>query len=316
MTIHKITVQSFVNSRGFGYLLAALGATFFSMKAVFVKLAYGPENVATPEVDAITLLTLRMLFALPVYIFIGLWAWRGRLNDGRALPTAQQFLVIGLIGAIGYYLASYLDFLGLVYITAQFERIILYTYPFFVFLLGVLFFGATFKTWMIVALVISYSGIALIFFEGATAKGDYALLGAILVVGAAFSYALHQLLANPYISMIGSRIFTCIAMSGAAFTVLCHFALENSFFDLFDVPERIVYISFVIAIFSTVLPSFLLNAAIGYVGPQAVAMIATISPVMAIVLLGEPFGYMDAIGTLIVILGVGLFTYYDKQGPS
>ncbi len=265
-----MSLQGFVNSRGYGYLLAALGACFFTMKAVFVKLASGPENVATPDIDAITLLTLRMLFALPVYIFIGLWAWWGRLNDGRALPTLHQFLIIAFIAAIGYYLASYLDFLCLVYITAQFERIILYTYPFFVFLLGVVFFGASFRPWMIVALVISYSGIALIFLEGATAKGDYTFLGASLVLGAALAFALYQLLAK--------------------------------------------------SIVSTVLPSFLLNAAIGYVGPQAVAMIATISPVMtivmAIVLLGEPFGYMDAIGTLIVILGVGLFTYYDKQGPS
>jgi len=298
-----------------GYLLAAFGAVLFSMKAIFIKLAYGTGGV--PAVDAITLLALRMAFALPIYLVIGVFAWRDRVRDGRPLPTPRQFLGAVMVGILGYYGASYLDFEGLVYLTAQFERLILFTYPFFVMALGALFFGGRITSWGVTALLMAYAGISVIYFEGATATGAYAWLGALLVLGAAFCFALYQLLAKSLITHIGSRIFTCVAMTGACIAVLAHFMATNSLDILADLPARIVVLGAMLALISTVLPSFMLNAALDRVGPQAVSVLGTLSPaatiVVAIIVLNEPFTPADAIGTALVMAGVGLFTWRDSQ---
>lgn len=298
-----------------GYLLAASGAVLFSMKAIFVKLAYGTGGV--PVVDPITLLALRMGFSLPVYFAIGFVAWRSRFREKRSLPTPAQFTATALVGVLGYYCASYLDFEGLVYLTAQFERLILFTYPFFVMLLGALFFGQRVTAWGLAALALAYAGISIIYVEGATASGPNAVFGGLLVLGAAFSFALYQLIAKPLITQIGSRIFTCIAMSGACLAVLAHFLAENSVQILVSLPPRIIGLGAMLAIVSTILPSFMLNAALDRVGPQAVAVMGTLSPaatiIMAIFLLGEPFTMVDALGTSLVMAGVGLFTWRDTR---
>lgn len=299
-----------------GYLLAAFGAVLFSMKAIFIKLAYGVGGGA-PAVDAITLLALRMAFSLSVYLVVGLFAWRERAREGRHLPTSNQFAAAILVGILGYYGASYLDFSGLVYLTAQFERLILFTYPFFVMLLGALFFSGRITSWGVAALILAYAGISLIFFEGAIAVGDNTAFGATLVLGAAFCFALYQLLAKQLITRMGSRIFTCVAMSGACLATLLHFTMENGLVSLSELPMRIVGLAVMIAVISTVLPSFMLNAALERVGPQAVAVLGTLSPtatiIMAIILLGEPFTLADAAGTTLVMAGVGLFTWRDSR---
>ncbi|MGF1620387.1 MAG: DMT family transporter [Rhodomicrobiaceae bacterium] len=312
---HQSTLPTADYSPGSGYLLAAFGAALFSTKAIFVKLAYGTGVV--PVVDPITLLALRMGFALPVYLVIGVMAWRSRIRENRNLPNARQFIGAALVGILGYYCASYLDFEGLVYLTAQFERLILFTYPFFVMLLGALFFGARITAWGLAALALAYAGISIIYMEGATASGEHAVFGGLLVLGAAFSFALYQLVAKPLITQIGSRIFTCIAMSGACIAVLAHFLLQNSGLVILDLPTRIIAMGAMLAIVSTILPSFMLNAALDRVGPQAVAVLGTLSPsatiIMAIFLLNEPFTMVDALGTSLVMAGVGLFTWRDAR---
>jgi drug/metabolite transporter (DMT)-like permease len=313
-----VTPGSKTESPMTGYLFAAAGSILFSMKAIFIKLAYGVNS--TPEIDAITLLALRMMFAVPIYLIIGIFAWWARTRDGRPLPTAREFGAAILVGVLGYYGASYLDFEGLVYLTAQFERLVLFTYPFFVMFLGVLFFGGKVTSWGIAALCLAYAGISVIFFEGATATGDYAVLGILLVLGAAFCFALYQLLAKPLIGRMGSRIFTCIAMTGASLAVLAHFMTERNVAVLVDVPARIIGIAAMLSIISTVLPSFMLSAALDRVGPQAVSVIGTLSPcatiIMAILVLSEPFTLPDAVGTMLVLAGVGLFTWRDSHAKE
>lgn len=298
-----------------GYVLAAAGAILFSTKAIFVKLAYGPAGAV--GIDAITLLALRMIFALPIYLIIGGFMLRGELRAGKRLPTLRKAAAVAAVGVIGYYGASYLDFAGLVYITAQFERLILFTYPVFVMIFGALFFGGRITAWGVTALCIAYSGIAVIFLEGATAKGDNVVLGVLLVLGSGAAFALYQLFAKPLVNAIGSRLFTCIAMSGASAAVFVHFLFEHSPAVLAEVSPHVFGLAGLIAIFSTVLPSFMLNAAIGLVGPQAVSVIGTLSPVativMAIIILAEPFTGTDALGTALVIAGVGLYTWYDTR---
>lgn len=314
-----MTIASPTYAPASGYLLAAFGAVLFSMKAIFIKLAYGTGGGA-PAVDAITLLALRMAFSLPIYLVVGTFAWRERSRDGRPLPTGRQFIAAVLVGVLGYYGASYLDFEGLVYLTAQFERLILFTYPFFVMLLGALFFGGRITSWGVGALILAYAGISVIFFEGAIASGDYTAVGIALVLGAAFCFALYQLLAKTLITHIGSRIFTCVAMSGACLAVLLHFMAENSPGVLFDLPAQIIGLGAMLAIISTVLPSFMLNAALDRVGPQAVSVLGTLSPsatiIMAIIVLNEPFTTADALGTALVMTGVGLFTWRHSRKKS
>ncbi len=298
-----------------GYVFAAIGAILFSMKAVLVKLAYGQGS--SPDADAITLLALRMAFSLPFYVVIGIMGWRAHAAQGRPLPSKRQAVKAVLVGFVGYYLSSYLDFAGLQYLSAQLERLILMTYPVFVALLGALFFGTRLTFWGLAALFVSYSGIVFIFAAGATAKGDNALLGAALVFCASFTYALYQLIARPLVAGIGTRLFTSIAMLAACAGVMLHFLATNSLLRLTSAPPRVLGLAAIMAIASTVLPSFLLSAALARVGPQAVSMIGTISPVstvvMAMALLDEPFTAADATGTALVIAGVGLFAYHDAR---
>jgi drug/metabolite transporter (DMT)-like permease len=298
-----------------GYLLAAAGAILFSAKAVLVKLAYGQGSV--PEADAITLLALRMAFSLPFYVIAGITGWRARATQGQPLPSRRQVAKAVLVGIVGYYLSSYLDFAGLQYISAQLERLILMTYPVFVTLLGAAFFGGRLTFWGLAALFVSYSGIVFIFAAGATAKGDSALLGAALVFCASFTYAIYQLTARPLVAVAGTRLFTSIAMLAACAGVMLHFLAGNSLLQLASAPPRVLWLAAIMAIASTVLPSFMLSAALARVGPEAVSMIGTISPVativMAMAFLDEPFTAADAAGTALVIAGVGLFTYHDAR---
>ncbi len=181
-----------------GYALAGVGAILFSMKAIIIKLAYGTG--AAPAVEAITLLSLRMAFSLPVYFGIGVWSWRARKRDGRELPNAKQIVVIGAIGMLGYYVASYSDFVALSFITAQFERLILFTYPIFVMVLGAMFFGGRITRWGVIALCLSYAGIAFIYAKGEIATGPHLALGVGLMLLTALSFSLYQLFAKRWLN--------------------------------------------------------------------------------------------------------------------
>jgi len=151
-----------------GYILAAAGAILFSLKGILVKVAYG----GTSDVDAITLMTLRMAFSMPFYVVIGALGWKAHTARGEP-PFSRSLLVkTVLVGLLGFYVSSYLDFAGLQYLSAQFERLILMTYPVFVALLDAAFFGARLTKGSVAALAISYSGIVFIFATGASAKGE------------------------------------------------------------------------------------------------------------------------------------------------
>jgi len=293
-----------------GYLLAAIGALLFSTKAVAVKLAY------MESVSAETLLALRMGMALPIYLAIGLLAVVDRRRKGVALPDRRTAGKAALIGLLGYWFASYTDFLGLQYITAQFERLILFTYPLFVVVLGALFFGQPMRLRTLAAIAVSYVGLIVIFAEKATDLGSDVALGAGLVLAAAIAFALYQLLAKPVIAAMGPRLFTCVAMSGAAAGAFVQFLLTRPVAEL-AVSQRVLALSLFIAVGATVLPSFFLNAALHRISAQANATIGTLSPVMTIILavivLGERLTLLDLAGTVLVIAGVGWFTFADRR---
>jgi drug/metabolite transporter (DMT)-like permease len=175
--------------------------------------------------------------------------------------------------------------------------------------------------WGLFSLFLAYCGVALVFVRGGMAQGDQVMTGVLFVLAAAIAFALYQLLARSVMDRTGSLLFTCIAMSAAATAALAHLGVESvlsgsgPFFG--DVPARIYGLAAVLGIAATVLPAFMINAGLARIGAQASAMIHTISPVititLAIMILGEPFTPVDAMGSALVIAGVGLYTWKDTR---
>jgi drug/metabolite transporter (DMT)-like permease len=295
---------------GIGYLLAATGAILFSIKAIIVKLAYGLH------VDPETLLALRMGFSLPFYLGIGFLAVRGRRHKLAAIPSLNRTIRAALIGTLGMWVASYTDFLGLQYISAQFERLILLTYPIFVVLFGAMFFRQNVRPRALIALGVSYGGLALIFGESVSLEGHDVAIGAGWVLIAAIAFGLYQLLAKDAIGEMGPRLFTCIAMTGASIAAFIQFFAHHSGVELL-VTGPLLFYSVLVAVGATVLPSFFMSAALHRISAQANATIGVLSPVSTIILaaiiLGERMTVVGVIGTLLVIGGVGWFTLADRR---
>ncbi|WP_334149048.1 DMT family transporter [Hyphomicrobium sp.] len=296
-------------SRIVGYACAAVGAAFFSTKAIFIKLAF------QDQLDAALFLAYRMIFATPVFVAIGLWAYARRRANGEPPPDAASIAWAAFIGLIGYYVASAFDFAGLMYISASLERLVLFTYPLFVMLIGAVLYHEAPSGFGIAAAVVTYIGLAIVFAVDLPQGGRNTAIGTALVLGAAISFAWHQILAQRVIPRLGSALFTSIALTAAGIACVLHQAILGS--GSFAAPPRFLWLAFGCALVATVLPTFLINAGLARVSPSAVSMIATVSPVvtigLAVSLLGEPFTLADAVGSSLVLLGVGLFTWGDSR---
>jgi drug/metabolite transporter (DMT)-like permease len=296
-----------------GYALAAAGAALFSTKAIFIKLAY--QDLA----NGALLLAWRMIFALPVFVIVGALTLRRRRLAGQAALTAVQVLRAIGTGFIGYYVAAILDFKGLEYISAQMERLVLFTYPIFVMLLGWAFFGQRLTRLGLLGGFITYCGLAVVFGSGLFAGGEGVITGTLLVLGAALSFALYQLLAKRNIQVLGAALFTAISLSTSAVAAILHYVVESGGMD-FSAPPRFLMLAAGTAVIATILPSFLMNAGMAKIGPQSVAMISTLSPVVTIALavwiLGEPFTWADALGSALVLAGVGIYTLGDSRAAG
>ena len=295
-----------------GYAYAALGAALFSSKAIFVKLAY------LERVDASLLLALRMAFALPLFIAIGAYALRLRMSQGLPMPDRRTIGTCIATGFIGYYVSTLLDFGGLMYISAQLERLVLFSYPLFVMVLGALYFGGRITMRGVVAAVITYVGLgAAMAQEGAAGSGGWnTIIGVGLVLSAAFTFAIYQLLAKGFIEKMGSLLFTAVAMTSSSVASFIHYGVFGDPAGM-TVSHHFLVIAAMLAIFATVVPSFLINAGLGRIGPQATAMIGTLSPLftilLAVMILGEPFTLMNAVGTTLVLVGIGYYTWADMR---
>ncbi len=295
-----------------GIVLALLGAAFFATKGIFIKLALGVG------IDTLTTLTWRMIVSVPVFVTVGIIGYRRRrteLGNAPLLDRATLLQAAG-VGLLGYYVASYLDFSALTYITAQLDRLILLTYPFFVVLFGAAFFKRRVTALMIGSLLVSYAGIALIFARDFALEGDNVVLGSLLVFGSAIVYAAYQILAKPLIDKLGAQLFTSIAMSAAGPAIVLHFLLAHPVTAL-AIDGHGLWLMLAVGLISTVLPAYCISAAIGLVGPERTAIIGNVSPVvtvgLAISVLGEKFTLWHAAGTALVLFGVWLFG--RKQKP-
>ncbi|MEL6686757.1 MAG: DMT family transporter [Pseudomonadota bacterium] len=296
-----------------GITLGILGAVLFSMKAVLVKMAYG----VVPDLPAVTLMVLRMGLSMPVYILILLIARRA--GEGRI--GARETLAAMAAGVLAYYVCTFLDFQGLKYITAQLERLLLFTYPAFVVIFGALFFGGSITKAGLASVALAYSGLAVVFLRGDITQSDNLWLGASLVLLCAALFALFQLIAKGFIDRIGARVFTCLAMIGAATALMVHFVIVSGgpagMMEALRLPKELWMIGLGLAVFSTLMPSFFINIAIGRIGAQLVAILGMVGPlatiVAAILVLNEPFGLWDGIGTLITLIGIALYTYSNAK---
>lgn len=292
-----------------GYLIASitvlLGAIFFSTKAVFVKLAY------QYEIDSVSLLTLRMAFSFPFFLLIGFWS--SRKNKGKAyVMTLKDWLLTVLFGVLGYYVASLLDFLGLQYISASFERIILYLYPTLVLLMSFLIFKEKIKPIHLLALLLTYVGVGIAFYENLQLKlGNDVIKGSLLVFSAAIAYAIYLVGSGQLLPKIGTIRYNSISMSAACIGIFLHNGIVQGL-DLFNFVAPIYYYGIALAMIGTVIPSFLMAEGIRVIGSSNASIIGSIGPISTIVLayllLGERLGWLQWIGTLFVISGVLVIT--------
>jgi len=285
-----------------GVALAICAALGFSFKAIFVKLAYAvPQAV---PVDAVTLLALRMVFALPVFVWVG-------FHSSRQAPplSRRDWLMLAALGLLGYYGASILDFIGLRYISAGFERLVLFTYPTLTVMIGVLFMGKKLARRELGALALSYAGIGLAFFHDLEFAGETrtVLLGAAFVFASSLSYAFYLSGSATMIDRLGAARFTALAMLVSTLATLLHFFATQPLSALVQ-PLPIYAYGAGMALFSTVLPVFWQSAAIRRIGAAKAVLIGTLGPVLTIFfgwwLLGEPLSLAQLIGAGLVVCGV------------
>lgn len=289
-------------SIGTGLTLATLGAIAFSGKAIIVKLAY------RYGVDAVTLIMLRMLFALPLFALMAWWAGRGK----PALTRRDWFGVFGL-GFSGYYLASFLDFAGLAYITASLERLILYLNPTLVLFFAWIFHRRRITPGQLVGMVISYAGALLVFgHEVQLGQSAAAAWGTFLVFLSAVSYAGYLVASGEFVKRLGSLRLVGLATSVACLFCIAQFLLLRPLGTLAQVAPEVVWLSVLNATLCTAVPVLVVMMAIERVGPAMAAQAGMVGPIstilMGVVILGEPFTAWTAGGSALVITGIFVFT--------
>ena len=285
-----------------GVWLALLASAAFSMKAIFVKLAY------LHGVDAVLLLALRMAFSLPVLLAAAWWSGR----NAELVLTAKDWRMILFLGFIGYYLSSLLDFLGLAYISAGLERLILFLYPTVVVLISVFMFGKNISRRAIFAMALSYTGIGIAFLHDVRVTGDQraTLIGSGLIFLCMISYAIYLVGSGQMTGRMGSTRFAALATSVAAIASVVHFMLANPLVEAVQQPWQVYAYAAAMAGVSTILPIFLTARAIQLIGASKVSIIGSIGPVATIffawLFLGVNVSLEQMTGAAFVLGGVML----------
>ncbi len=277
-------------------------------------------------IDAVSLLLLRMLFALPIYVAIVFWIRRTNNEQVRTEQTQTSdhaphvFKVIGL-GIVGYYLASYFDFAGLEHIPASLERVILYLYPTIVLLISTFYLNKKISIHQWIAIGFCYAGVWIAIQYGVhtgAEKGNY-WLGVLLVFLSATTYAIYFVGSGELIPKLGVWIFTCYAMIVSTICICVHFLLTIEIGSLFTYPTQVYLLALTMAVFATVIPSLLISEGIKRIGASNAAIIGGVGPISTIVLasifLGETFTTAQLIGTVVVICGV-IYISVNMKKPN
>ena len=281
-----------------GLMLATGGAIAFSGKAIIVKLAY------RYGVDAVTLIMYRMLFSLPMFLLLSWWAGRG-----KPPLTRRDLITVAGLGFSGYYLASFLDFAGLAYITASLERLILYLNPTLVLALGLVVFKRKVTRKQLFALAVSYSGVLMVFGHEVTLAGAHVALGAVLVFASAVSYAVYLVYSGEEVKRLGALRLTGLATTVACVLCIAQFVILRPVSAMVVAPE-VIWLSVLNAMLCTFMPVLMVMMAIERIGAPMAAQTGMIGPMstilMGVLILGEPFTAWVAAGTVLVLAGIWL----------
>lgn len=293
-----------------GFLITFTGAVLFSTKAIIVKKAFGNTHT-----DALTLLTLRMVFSLPFYIFSAIVVSNKKENTRI---NGRQWMYVIILGMFGYYISSLLDFVGLQYISAGLERLILFLYPTFAVLINVYFFRQKLILSQKIALLLTYLGIAIAYYGEIkidTGNPNF-YFGSALILICAVTYSIYIAGSGRIIPDIGANKFTGFAMLAATGGIFIHFLISGNIQTLYTNASLWGY-GFLLAILSTVIPSFMISNGLKRIGSNNVAIISGIGPVSTIVqahyILGEKIFAEQIAGTLMVIAGVLLTGWKRKE---
>ncbi|HTF81936.1 MAG TPA: DMT family transporter [Cytophagales bacterium] len=276
-----------------------LGVFLFAAKAILIKLSYAMG------MDASTMIMLRMCSALPFYVIILFWGSHRQIFFSL---TAKDHITIIALGAVGYYLSSFLDFLGLQYITANLERLILFAYPTMVVILSALFLKKKISRDQLIAIIVTYLGLVITLFDKLSlGANNNVYLGVVLILGSAFTYAIYLVGSGTLLQRIGTMVFTSYSMVVSALCVILHSCLVPTK-PLAEIPQIVYVYGVIIAVFSTIIPSFLISYAIRQIGASKVSIIGSIGPVFTIFLsyymLHETLSLYQIIGGVVILAGV------------
>ena len=287
------------NNLSLGFALAGFGTLLFSLKSIFIKFLYA-ENMDADEV-----LVLRMALSLPIYIGMLMWSLPRKSSDVDL--NFKTMMTIFVLGFFGYYLASLLDLMGLELISAQLERLSLFTYPFMVAILGYFFFNEIITRRIITSLIVTYAGLYVVMGHELKLTGEGVVEGTLMVLGAALSFAFYVLFSKRYIKHLGSQLFTCIAMISSCMFGLLHGVVVLNFSDL-SISHAAWFWLVMLVVLSTVIPSFMMTGALDRIGATQTGIVGMLGPiftiVLAIYLLDEPFSVWLVLGVVLMMVGV------------
>jgi drug/metabolite transporter (DMT)-like permease len=301
-TKHKISLA--------GFIITFFGAILFSTKAIIIKKAF-----AGTSADALTLLTLRMIFSLPFYVAVAIFASSKRENIKM---KSRQWLYVAAIGLTGYYISSYFDFVGLQYISAGLERLILFLYPTFAVFINAILFKQKMTGIQKIALLLTYTGIGIAYYGELSIDihNPNFYFGSLMVFMCAITYSIYLVGSGRIIPIIGATKFTAYAMLSATAGIFIHFFIQGSF-ETLNTGTGLWWYGLLLAIFATVIPSFLISNGLKRIGSNNVAIISSIGPVSTILqahyILGERMFLEQIIGTILVISGVLLIGWKSRQ---
>ncbi len=265
-----------------------------------VKLAY------RYEIDSVSLMALRMIFSLPFFLII---AYLSNKKSAQKLQLQKRdWGLIAVFGISGFYVASLADFIGLQFITASLERVILFSYPTIVVLIAALFLNRKIKKSEIFALVLTYAGTGIALFENFKLPNeDNVLIGSTLIFIAAIGYAIYVIGSGQMLKKMGTLQYNSLAMTAACMAIILHHLIVYDL-ALFHFQKEIYLLTFIMGVFSTVIASFLITGGIRIIGASHAAIISSVGPISTIILayifLGERLSGLQWMGTLIVIFGV------------
>ena len=292
-----------------GFLITLLGAILFSTKAIFVKLAFRSTHV-----DAVTLLMLRMLFSLPFYMVA---AWMVSKKENKQELTVMDWLKVIALGILGYYLSSLFDFIGLQYVSAGLERLILFLYPTFAVLINTYFFKTKLNRVQVIALVLTYLGIGIAYFGELkldTSNPKF-FFGSFMIFLCAITYSFYLVGTGRMVQKVGVTRYTAYAMLASTVGIFINFLVTHTI-QTIPFTVELTWYAIALAVVATVLPSFMMSNGMKSIGSNNVSIITGIGPVSTIIqahfFLGEKIIIAQIFGTALVIVGVILIGWQSK----